>query len=167
MKLGNLAGGVCRICDSDTLGADIGCSCRIMYERATYIALRNHEEENLMYNWCIESEIIMDKFCSMYEYSLEQHEGKIEKMYRSEFNRNFFPSVYAQWKEKGMVSKKQRNIVWNKYFIHDFDLRKEIEDKVRDAKKSFISAFQSTYDSEIVEITRNLWKQKKTNKETE
>ena len=166
MNLGSLAGGVCRVCGSDTLGADIGCSCIIMYERATYIALRNHEEESLAYNWYLESEIIMDKFCSMYEDSLEQHKGKIENMYRSEFNRSFFPSVYAQWKEKRRVSKKQRDIVWNKYFIYDFYLRKEVEDKVKAAKKSFISAFKGTYDSEIIEIARNLWKQKKANKET-
>jgi hypothetical protein len=54
MKLGSLAGGVCRISGSDTVGADIGCSCMIMYNRAKKIALDNHVKESLAYNSAIE-----------------------------------------------------------------------------------------------------------------
>ena len=54
MKLGTLAGGTCRVCGSDTYGAEIGCGCIHMYHQAGFIVLRNHDKDSLEYNWGIE-----------------------------------------------------------------------------------------------------------------
>ena len=158
MKLGKYAGGVCRICGSDTLGADIGCSCINMYNRAKKIALRNHEKESLYYNYTIKMKEIMDFSLKTYEESLAKHNNDINKVFHTDFNRSFFPSCFQFYRDKGYVSSKQLSIVERKYcFESDSSFYKRIED----LKENYLSAFAGEHDEEIIEIARNLWKQKK------
>ena len=89
MKLGSLAGGVCRICGPDTMGADIGCGCVIMYNRAKKIALHNHDKESLEYNYSIEMRFLMDKFVAEYETRLEKHNGDLDKTFKNDFKKQF------------------------------------------------------------------------------
>ena len=112
MKLGALAGGICRVCGSDTYGADIGCGCQGMYERATWIALKNHEDLSLEYNYGMEMKGIMDAYKEIYDNSFEKHNGDINKMFRSEFNRKFFPSVIQFYNEEGMFFSEQYEERW-------------------------------------------------------
>lgn len=165
MKLGALAGGICRVCGSDTYGADIGCGCQIMYKRAIWIALKNHEDLSLEYNYGMEMKAIMDKYKEIYDASFEKHNGDINKMFRSEFNRKFFPSVIEFYNKKGYVSKKQLEIVKNKLFGYNPYERDEFYDDLKIKKESFINSFKAEYDGEIIVIARNLWKVKKENKE--
>lgn len=161
MNLGSLAGGTCRICGSDTMGADIGCSCKKLYDRATFIVLRKHDKISLEYNYSIGMRYYMDMFCREYEEKLAKHNGNIAKMYKNEFNRQFFPSVYNQYKEKGYVSKKQLEIVIKKMFPLGCGGGSKVYMDIEKRKKEYISAFVSEYDFEIVEVTKNLWKSKK------
>lgn len=163
MKLGILAGGVCRICGSDTMGSDIGCGCRGMYERAKFICLRLHDKDSLEYNYGIKMRHIMNMFVGYYDESFKKHDGKIEKMFKTDFNRSFYPSVYAQYKEKGYVSKKQLDIVSSKL---QFGCQDDITDTkdIQNEKDAYMNNFTMANDNEIVEIARNLWKQKKEDK---
>lgn len=156
MKLGAMAGGVCRICGSDTLGADIGCSCLKLYNRAKTIALKNHNSESLEYNYGIEMRYIMDKFVKAYDERLEKHNGNLDKMFRNDFKKSFYPSVVEFYKTKGFVSKKQLEIV-----RRELDLRSDTYVVIDKKRENFLNSFARDNDSEIVEITRNLWKQKK------
>lgn len=161
MKLGALANNVCRICGSETMGADIGCSCQKLYDKATYIVLKQKQDENLEYNYSIKMKVTMDKFCSLYESDLSAHNGDINKMHRSNFNRGFFPSVYKFYKEKGYVSAKQLEIVEKRYFTYGLDNLWEDIDK---ARESFLRSFKEKYDSEIIDVAWNLFKQRKAEK---
>lgn len=161
MKLGSLAGGVCRICGSYTMGADIGCSCMIMYNRAKKIALHNHEKESLEYNYSIEMRYIMNKFVTSYETRLAKHNGDLDKTFRSDFKKSFYPSVVAFFKERGFVSKKQLEIIKNELYGFNGGCMSEDYPQIEKQKEIFLNKFALDNDSEIVEITRNLWKQKK------
>ena len=163
MKLGMLAGGICRICGSDTLGANIGCGCMRMYERAVWIALRNHDEESLTYNYSLDMRYTMDKFVKSYEERLAKHNGDINKTFRSEFKRQFVPSVVEFYKKNGFVSKKQLTLV-KRDLYYPYEGDETSEEDIKKLQKSFIADFKAKYDSEIVEIARNLWKQKKEKK---
>ena len=160
MKLGSLAGNVCRICGSETMGSDIGCSCKKLYDKAVFIALKNHDDDSLAYNFSIEMKYYMEKFISQYDGLYQRHNGNINKMYRTEFNRTFYPSVYKFFKENGYVSKKQLDIV-KRLLGKDFDFAEKDYEEIQKQKKNYLADFSSRNDSEIVEITRNLWKQKK------
>jgi len=161
MKLGKYAGGICRICGSDTLGADIGCSCINMYSRAKKIALKNHNKESLEYNYSIEMRYLMNKFVSDYEIKLMKHNNDLNKTFRSEFKKSFYPSVVNFYKEKGFVSKKQLEIVKKELYGFNGGCMSEDYPKINELKENFLNKFASENDSEIVEIARNLWKQKK------
>lgn len=161
MKLGRFAGGVCRICGSDTMGADIGCSCMIMYNRAKKIALHNHEKESLEYNYSIEMRFLMDKFVAEYETKLEKHDRDLDKTFRNDFKKQFYPSVVSFYKSKGYVSKKQLDVVIRELYGFNGGCMSEDYKIIEDKKKVFLDNFTHDNDSEIVEITRNLWKQKK------
>lgn len=156
MNLGILARNVCKICGSETMGADIGCSCRKLYGKATFIALRNYNNLSLAYNYGIEMHVIMDNFVKFFDEKAKKHNNEIEKMFRSDFRKNFFTSVYEFYKSKNFVSKKQLDIVKKSFEYESEKLYADIEEK----QKSFLLDFQKNHDKEIVEITKNLWKQK-------
>lgn len=162
MKLGSLANGVCRICGSDTItGNDIGCSCQKMYNKATFIILKNHPEDSIKYNYSIEMNFIMTAYQKLYDSSFQKHNGDINKMFKTDFNRSFFPSVISFYKEKGFVSKKQLDIVKKRMFQKNFDDEENNFNLISDLKKKFINNFKTEHDSEIIEVARNLWKSKK------
>ena len=158
MRLGSLAVGTCKICGSDTMGADIGCSCKKLYDKATFIVLKNYDKISMEYNYSIEMRHYMNMFCRDYEDKLSKYNGNISKMYRSDFNRQFFPSVYNQYKEKGFVSRKQLNIVLKKMYPCGVGSSEYME--IDGRKKDLLCNFVKEHDSEIVEVTRNLWKSK-------
>lgn len=102
----------------------------------------------------------MEKFISQYDRLYQRHNGNINKMYRTEFNRTFYPSVYKFFKENGYVSKKQLNIV-KRLLGKDFDFVEKDYEEIQKQKKSYLTDFSNRNDNEIVEITRNLWKHSK------
>lgn len=159
MKLGALAGGTCRVCGSDTMGADIGCSCMKLYRQSVFIVLQKHDKDALEYNYGIRMKFIMNTFCTWYEDKISKHDGNIEKTFRTDFNRQFFPSVYEQYKQKGYVSKKQLDIVEKKVF--PIGIPYEELKILDDIKVQFIKDFTKAHDGECLEVTRNLWKSKK------
>ncbi len=161
MKLGNLAGGVCRICGSDTYGNDIGCGCKAMYEEAKFICLKNHKDESIKYYWGIKLDYVMTHFVQWYDDLFERHDGQIEKMFRTKFNRSFYPSVYEQYEKSGFTSKKQLEIIQYKIFPPETQEEIAMLTEVDTLKDGYMKMFVSTYDNEIVEIARNLWKMKK------
>lgn len=158
MKLGSLAGGVCRICGSDTMGADIGCGCLKMYNEAKFIALKNHGGASVTYNYDIKMQAVMNYASRCYEEALARHNNDINKVFKTDFNRKFFPWVFQFYKEHGYVSGKQLKIVEKKYCV---DVDGSFFEKIEEMKKKYLDNFASENDSEIVEIARNLWKQKK------
>ena len=158
---GRLGDGKCRICGADTYGSDIGCSCQKLYDEGTFIVLKQKPEESLEYNYSIKMRVTMDSFCHIYEEDLKSHNGDINKMYRTSFNRSFFPSVYDFYKEKGYVSAKQLSLVEKRYFTYGLD---DLWDKIENRKKSFLEGFKCKYDKEIVDVAFNLFKKKKAEK---
>lgn len=159
MKLGILAGNVCRVCGSDTMGTPIGCSCKKMMKQASFIILAQNKEAAIEYNYSIKMRKYLEYFMADYEEKVERHEGKIEKMYRTEFNRKFYPSLYAFVKEKGYCSKKQLDIVI-KRFCSNFDLVAKIEKEIEEEKEKFLQHFEDEHFELRLEVARNLWKQK-------
>jgi hypothetical protein len=158
MKLGALAGGTCRVCGSDTYGADIGCGCIHMYHQAGFIVLRQHDKDSLEYNYGIQMKFIMNDFCSWYEEKMNRCDGNIDKMFRTDFNRQFFPSVYDQYKQKGYVSKKQLDVVKQKIYPNGMY---DVWEKIENQKRQFMQDFIKEHDGECIEVARNLWKSKK------
>lgn len=161
MKLGRFAGGVCRICGSDTMGADIGCSCIFMYNRAKKIALKNHSKESLEYNYGIEMKFLMDKFVSKYEARLQKHNNDLDKTFKSDFKKKFYSSVVEFYKSKGFVSRKQLDIVLHELYEFDGGCASDDYKIIEKRKAEFLDCFSSENDPEIIEIAKNLWKQKK------
>lgn len=159
MKLGALAGGICRICGSDTMGSDIGCTCMGKYKQAAFIVLRNDDKASLEYNYSLEMRVIMGLFCAEHEESLARHNGDVNKAYKTAFNRSFYPSVYSFYKEKGYVSKKQLGIV-HKRLAYSPDKEEAIYNETEKAKEAFLKDFERQHDGQIVEVARNLWKAK-------
>lgn len=157
MKLGILANNVCRICGSETMGADIGCSCKKLYNKATFIALNNNEK-SLDYNYGIEMRATMNRFVDWYDERLKKHDNNILKMFKSEFKRKFYPSIYAFYKERGFVSRKQLDIIKR---IFNEDESSKLYEETEKNKQLFLNMFQKEHDAEIVEITKSLWKSKK------
>jgi hypothetical protein len=160
MKLGALANNVCRICGSETMGADIGCSCRKLYDKAIFMVLSKHSEECLEYNYSIKMRVVMNEFSKIYEENLKE-KGAINKVFKTSFNRTFYPSVYEFYKKNGYVSSKQLHIVENKYFSCGLN---EINDKIEKEKKIFLDNFKEKYDSEIIDVAWNLFKKRKAEK---
>lgn len=161
MKLGSFAGGVCRICGSDTMGADIGCSCMVLFNRAKKIALKNHANDSLEYNWGISMRFYMDKFTAKFDENLKKHGGDLNKAFRNEFKKSFYPSVVEFYKSRGYVSKKQLDIVIRDLYAYDGASASNDYKTIEELKANFLNDFVKNNDSEIVEITRNLWKQKR------
>lgn len=157
MKLGFFANNVCKICGSETMGSDIGCSCKKLYNKAVFIALKNDDKSSLNYNYSIEMQIIMNSFINWYDEKLKSHNNNITKMFRSEFKKSFYPSTYAFYKEKGYVSKKQLDII--KRCFNEDELQKLYEETEK-RKQKFLNNFQKENDFQIIEITKNLWKNK-------
>lgn len=159
MKLGSLAGGTCRICGSDTYGSDIGCGCKVMYNQAKFMVLKNHAPDSLEYNYSINMRYIMDKFVSMYESKLNKHNGNTDKMYRNNFKKQFFPSVYDFYKNKGYVSKKQLSLVMQELY-RDYSTNNDYQE-IEKLKANYLNNFVKEHDTEIIDVARNLWKSKK------
>lgn len=155
MKLGILAGNVCRVCGSDTMGASIGCGCMKMMAKATFIVLSQNNEASLEYNYSIKMRKYLEYFILDYEARLERHNGNIDKMFKTSFNRAFYPSLYAFVKEKGYCSKKQLDIVV-KRFNNDYDLIEKIEKEIEEEKEIFLKNFAEENYKIRLEIARNL-----------
>lgn len=159
MRLGIYAGNICRVCGSDTYGAEIGCSCKKFFNKAKFIALKQYSEDSLEYNFSIEMRAYMGRFVERYNEKLQKHNGNIDKTFRSDFKKSFFPSVVAFFNEKGYVSKKQLDIV-KREFEYDSDIEKMYEE-IKEKQDDFLEGFVNAHFSEIVEIARNLWKTQK------
>lgn len=157
MKLGNKAGGVCPICGSDTMGAEIDSNCKFLFSCAKDIVLKQYTEDSLKYNYGIESHIIMESFKKEVQEKIEQHKGNWNTAFKIKFKREFSKSVLDFYNEKGFVSKKQLDIV--KRFCDTYkSMFGGVQDSIIKEKKHFIKNFEKKHFEEIVEVARNLWK---------
>lgn len=134
MKLGSLAGGICKICGSDTMGSNIGCGCRKFYNEATYEILYKSEDKNKMY--LVRNDFIMRKF--------EAYYSETEKKNR------FYDSILSFWKKSGFVTKKQVESLMN-FFGYERDF---IERQADEVQRNFIRKFQEDNDEEIVKLAK-------------
>jgi hypothetical protein len=93
---------------------------------------------------------------------LEKHNGDLDKTFKSDFKKSFYPSVVEFYNSKGFVSKKQLEIVKNELYGFNGGCMSEDYPKIEKQKENFLNNFALNNDPEIIEIARNLWKQKKT-----
>jgi len=126
----------CSICGAaitDTNPDGIGFQCREVYEKAQWkIFFENRDRANA-YNKP-ETDVLMVYFYS-YHYKTK---------FRSSFRANFFPSIIIQWKEKGFITRRQKEIVsdWLWYKNPDL-LHYECQDftKARIAKRNVFDSW--------------------------
>jgi len=98
-----LEGRRCIICNaiiSDNNPDGIGSSCRIAFNKAKYVLFMEDKDRRNSY-YKLRTEPIMFYFETMFK----------DTKFRSNFRKQFYPSLIKQWHEKKFISNKQLSIV--------------------------------------------------------
>ena len=93
----------CSICGAaitDNNPDGIGFQCREVYQKARWKIFFESQERANSYNKPV-TDILMIYFYS-YHYKTK---------FRSAFRKEFFPSIVTQWREKGFITRRQKEIV--------------------------------------------------------
>jgi len=148
----------CSICGaliSDDNPDGIGFTCRkLLRKRLLNIVFSNEDFMHMYYN-CDIPLLIKDTK----EY-IEEHSDK-KHAFRNEFKKNFLNSVLGQMREKGWLSKKQREILVNYLqwrFGHPDVWMESYTDEVNKKREEILSLAMNNLSEETIEREHNTLK---------
>ena len=139
----------CSICGAKLINSPdgLGSSCRALVQKYTYVHMKENSDRAYYYKyWNIEADIYMKYF----------KECTKNVNFKSNFRKNFVPSVISFYDTKGYISKKQLGIIKD---MMTYDYRMELAERdVKEIKKSIFEEYQNLHYSEIVGMVRELYK---------
>jgi len=138
----------CIICGAVLVNSTdgIGCGCREMLKKCTYIHMKNNKDRTSYYEfWNVESVLYMEAFKKFANHVT----------FKSSFKKSFVPSVIAFYDKKGYVSKKQLEIV--KQILDDDWSVEAVEESIPKARKYVATQYQKLHYDEIVKMTHKMW----------
>ena len=133
----------CAVCGapiSDNNPDGIGLECRRVYKEArTKVYFEDADRRNAFYS--VDTIDVMDYFTRLFG----------ETKFRSEFKKSFYASITQQYKEKGFVTKKQKDIIFGWLFYKDewLNVSESLNKKWGNIKAAMIKQFTPNEEERI------------------